>query len=88
MLQSWIGYFVLSFFFENGSYLHIMTVFKGENKDKRISQDVTFIITSFLSALVNKKLIVAQDFETLTENAKKRSNVIKAVPFIKNLEIT
>jgi len=49
MLQSWVGYFVLSFFFENGSYVDIMTVFKGENKDKRISQDVTFIITPFLT---------------------------------------
>ena len=49
MLQSWVGYFVLSFFFENGSYVDIMTVFKGENKDKRISQDAIFIITPFFS---------------------------------------
>ena len=50
-VTSWVGYFVLSFFFENGSYLHIMTVFKEKNKDKRISQDVTFIISPFLIQL-------------------------------------
>jgi len=49
MLQSWVGYFVLNFFFGNGNYVDIITVFKGENKDKRISQDVTFIIKPFLN---------------------------------------
>ena len=55
MLQSWVGYFVLSFFFKKRSYVDIITVFKGENKDKRISQDVTFIITPFLTFLLVQK---------------------------------
>jgi len=38
-VYSWVDYFVLSFLFENRNYLHIMTVFKEENKDKRISQE-------------------------------------------------
>jgi len=35
-VYSWVDYFVLSFLFENRSYVDIMTVFKEENKDKRI----------------------------------------------------
>ena len=38
-------------------------------------------------ALVNKKLIAAQDFETLMENAKKMSSAVRTIPFTKNLEI-
>jgi len=38
-VYSWVDYFVLSFLFENRSYVDIMTVFKEENKDKRISQE-------------------------------------------------
>ena len=34
-LHFWVAYFVPSFFFKIGSYVDIMTDFKGENRDKR-----------------------------------------------------
>ena len=43
------GYFSLSFFFENGNYVDIMTVFKEENKAKRIRPDAEVIVLSLLS---------------------------------------
>ena len=46
----WVAYFVLSFFFKNGIYVDIMTVFKEKNKDKRSSQNVTVIFSAFLTS--------------------------------------
>ena len=46
------GYFGLSFFLENGSYVDIMTVFKEKNKDKRIRPNVGVIILSLLSVIL------------------------------------
>lgn len=56
MYKIWVVYFVLSFFFENGIYVDIMSVFKGENKRKRGSQNCTFIFGSFLSSKVKIKV--------------------------------
>ena len=64
------GYFSLSFFFENGSYVDIMMVFKEGNKAKRIRPDAELIVLSLLrwtlslfSLLYSQKTANSQHFK-------------------------
>ena len=46
--NSWVDYFVLSFFLENTIYVDIVNVFKEKNKDKRGSLKLAVIYFPFL----------------------------------------
>ena len=48
--------FVLSFFFKNGIYVDIVSIFKEKNKGKRDSQECTFIFDSLLYHINKDKI--------------------------------